>query len=214
MRQIYWILWWYNFLIPALVLRVIFALLKRRIFSYPSLEDLRQHREEVIRANEFGDQVSARLSATSNGVTEVFHLFKIFEEIRKKTAKQKAKDMRSANPSEDIGDLPLEEQDMPFPEDALDTEEAADIKRTGLYALNEIADLHERVRKCVPFPLNLMPFSTPSCSFSIFIWRRPASSRIYSVVSTFLLKSTSSAYRILGFIHLIFGYNASRSGAI
>ncbi|KAF8807393.1 hypothetical protein BYT27DRAFT_7288895 [Phlegmacium glaucopus] len=166
--SIYWILWWYNFLIPALVLRVIFALLKRRIFPHPSLEDLRQHREEVIRANEFGDQVSARLSATSTGVTEVFHLFKLFDQRRKKTAKQKAKDMHSANPTEDIGDMPISE-------DALDKGEAADIKGIIVYALNEIADLHERVR-------------------NIFLWRRPASSRIYGVV---LCKLT---FFVLGFI--------------
>ena len=134
-----------------MVLRVIFALLKRRIFSHPSLEDLRRHREEVISANEFGDQVSARLSATSTDVTEVIYLFKLFKKTRNKTAKQKAKDMNSAHPTEETGDASLREQDMAVPEVTVDKEEAADIKRTAIYALNEIADLHERVRKCVPF---------------------------------------------------------------
>lgn len=147
MPQIYWTLWWYNFLIPAFVLRVIFALLKRRVFPHPSLEDLRRHREEVIRANQFGEQVSARLSATSTGVTEVFHLFKLFEERRKKATERKAKDTSHI---EEIGDAPLKERVTAITEDVIDTEEA-DIKRIGLYALNEIADLHERVRKCVPF---------------------------------------------------------------
>ena len=134
-----------------MVLRVIFALLKRRIFSHPSLEDLRRHREEVISANEFGDQVSARLSATSTDVTEVIYLFKLFKKTRNKTAKQKAKDMNSAHPTEETGDASLREQDMAVPEVTVDKEEAADIKRTAIYALNEIADLHERVRKCVLF---------------------------------------------------------------
>jgi hypothetical protein len=145
----YWILWWYNFLIPTLVLRVIFRLLKRRISSHPSLEDLRQHREEIICANEFGDQVSARLSASSTDLTEVIHLFKLFMKKRNKTANQKVKDTNSAHPTE--VDTPLRERDTAVPEDVLEKEEAADIKRITIYALNEIADLHERVRKCVPF---------------------------------------------------------------
>lgn len=106
----------------------------------------------MIRADEFGDQVSAKLSATPNGVTEVFHLFKIFEERRKRAAKGKAKDTHPANPTEEIEDMPLTDQDMAVPEQAVDKDEAADIKRTILYALNEVADLHERVRKCVPSP--------------------------------------------------------------
>lgn len=135
-----------------MVLRVLFALIKRWIFPHPSLEDLRRHREEVIRANEFGDQVSARLSApSSTDVTEVVHLFKLLKKRRNKTAKQKAKDVNSAHPTEEIGDAPLRERDMAVPEDTVDKEEAADVKRTAIYALNEIADLHERVKKCVPF---------------------------------------------------------------
>jgi GRAM domain-containing protein 4 len=134
-----------------LVLRVIFALLKRRIFSHPSLEDLRRHREEVICANEFGDQVSARLSAPSTDVTEVIYLFKLFEKRRNKAAKQKAKDMNPTHPTEEVGDAPLREPDMAVPEDTVDKEKAADIKRFAIYTLNEITDLHERVKKCVPF---------------------------------------------------------------
>ena len=115
------------------------------------MEDLRRHREEVIHADKFGDQVSARLSATSSGVEEFLYLFKLFKESRKKSAKQKAKDMYFADPTEEIGEVPLEERDTTVPEDTVDRQVAADIKGIVLYALNEIADLHERVRKCVPF---------------------------------------------------------------
>ena len=59
--------------------------------------------------------------------------------------------MNSADPTEEIGDAPLKERDMAVPEDTNDNEEAADIKRIVIYALNEIADLHERVKKCVSF---------------------------------------------------------------
>jgi hypothetical protein len=92
------------------------------------------------------------VSATSTDVTEIIHLFKLYGKRRNKTAKQKAKDMNSADPTEEIGGAPLSGQDsMAVPEDTVDKEEAADIKRIVIYALNEIADLHERVKKCVPF---------------------------------------------------------------
>ena len=104
----------------------------------------------MICSNEFGDQVSARLSAPSTEATEVIHLFKLFAKRRNKTPKQKAKVINSTHPSEEIGDAPLRERDMAVPEDTVDKEEAADIKRTAIYTLNEIADLHERVKKCVP----------------------------------------------------------------
>ena len=146
-----------------MVLRVILALLNRRIFSHPSLEDLRRHRAEIICANEFGDQVSARLSATSTDVTEVIHLFKLFKDRRNKMGKQKAKDK---NPAQEIGDAPLRERDMGFPEDTANKEEAADIKRIAIYALNEIADVHERVKKCVPLSLSSDVFLTFALAYS------------------------------------------------
>lgn len=69
--------------------------------------------------------------------------------------------MNSANPTEEIGDAPLKEGDTAVTEDTADKEEAADIKRTAIYALNEIADLHERVTKSVPF-------SSFRCLFRLF----------------------------------------------
>ena len=65
-------------------------------------------------------------------------------------AKQKAKDKNSTNLTEEIGDASLREKDMDFPEDTVDKMEA-DIKRIAIYAMNEIADVHERVKKCVLF---------------------------------------------------------------
>ena len=105
----------------------------------------------MICANEFGDQVSARLCAQSTDVAEVIHLFRLFEKRRNKAAKQKAKDMTSAHLTEENGNAPLREPDMAVPEDTVDKEKAADIKKFAIYALNEIADLHERVKKCVLF---------------------------------------------------------------
>ena len=55
--------------------------------------------------------------------------------------------MNFVEPTDEIGDVPLKA----VLGDAVDKEGAADIKGIVVYALNEIADLQERVTKCVPF---------------------------------------------------------------
>ncbi|KAF8168110.1 hypothetical protein B0H34DRAFT_46392 [Crassisporium funariophilum] len=174
--SIYWTLWWYNFLAPAVVLRILFSLVKRRIFPYPSLQDLRQHREDLHQADEFGAQVSARLSASATGMKEVWRLFRLFDQTKKHKAKaavkQKAKDKGVIHPTEEVdAEIATKSQDATVLDDADDNEDSKDIKRLVLHVLNEIADLHERVR-------------------NVFIWRRPASSRIYGVAIFFVFLVT------------------------
>ena len=143
--QIYWALWWYNLLLPALTLRIIFALLRRRIFPYPSLQDLREHRAEILAAEEFGDQVSARLSASSSGMTEIWRIVKIFDNSKKsKVKKFKEKLKSSESLSENLGTDGEEATVLDDPEDC---EGDKDVKRAILHILDDIADMHERVRK-------------------------------------------------------------------
>lgn len=119
--------------------------------------------------------------------------------------------MNSAHPTEETGDASLREQDMAVPEVTVDKEEAADIKRTAIYALNEIADLHERVRKCVPF-------SEFRCLFRLLLQHIPLAPT--SVITNIrhckpiTFKPTSLLDWILGFIYLVLGYNTSRPGPI
>ncbi|KAF9526494.1 hypothetical protein CPB83DRAFT_896154 [Crepidotus variabilis] len=156
---IFWALWWHSLLLPALVGRIIFCLLQRKIFLYPSLDELHRHRKEVKDADEFGAQVVDRLSATSSNITEMWRLIRMVDRSRKsklKKLKEKAKEMkdRASSDGKDEATV-LEESDDP--------EEVKDVKAVGLFALDEIADFHERVQ-------------------NIFIWRRPEASMKYAIV--------------------------------
>ncbi|KAH9950357.1 hypothetical protein B0H21DRAFT_785156 [Amylocystis lapponica] len=163
----YWFLWYHNFLLPALVLRILYSLVRRRILPYPSLTELRAHRQEVDRAKDFSSAVTTRIAAAPTfDAQDVWQLFQDLNRARKvkKAARDKAK---STNASEyDLG-TPGEEQDEieltedPTPEDTPIND--VDVKRTAMSALNEIADVHERIK-------------------NIFLWRQPTVSIMYGMI--------------------------------
>ncbi|KAJ7634293.1 hypothetical protein DFH06DRAFT_1437038 [Mycena polygramma] len=171
---VFWILWYQNLLLPCLFLQIIYALARRKLFSYPTLAELRAHRQEIDRAAEFGEQLSTRFLASSSfGAKELWRLFKVFNKS-KKTKIQKAASSKTRDP------VPLVDEQDPDQEEistVLDSDERTetaqenDVKRALLQMLSEIADLHERVK-------------------NIFIWRRPASSQTYGMVLIFLFLLT------------------------
>ncbi|KJA29117.1 hypothetical protein HYPSUDRAFT_61151 [Hypholoma sublateritium FD-334 SS-4] len=185
----FWMLWWYNLIAPALVFRIFFSLLKRRIFPYPSLEDLRQRREEVLRADEFGEQVSARLSSKASNMKEIWRLFKIYNHANKSQL-----NLPANKSSKDKGRSSVEnlnkESDQTVLENDDETQEVQDLKRIGLQLLEELADLHERIH-------------------NIFIWRRPSSSRVYGMILAAMLMMSflPSKYIVKGIIFAVgFGF--------
>lgn len=147
--QIFWTLWWNNLLVSALIIRAAISLLRRRLFPYPTLEDLRRHREDVSLASDFGQQVSDRLSASSFGITETYRLFKLIGQTQRNILKGKAKEkFRKTNgSSSDVQADISSQQGTTILDDPEDSEETKDLKRIGLQLLNDIADLHERIRK-------------------------------------------------------------------
>ncbi|KAJ6519806.1 hypothetical protein C8R45DRAFT_952783 [Mycena sanguinolenta] len=164
---VFWSLWYQNLLLPCLFLRILYALARRRLLSYPTLAELRAHREEIDRAAEFGQELSTRFSASSVlGVKELWRIFKVFNKPKRAKVKKVAREKTRAHPPQDPqSDDHLSEQEINTVLDSEDVENAQenDVKRAVLQALAEIADFHERVK-------------------NIFIWRRPASSRIYGLV--------------------------------
>ncbi|KAF8560346.1 hypothetical protein OG21DRAFT_58202 [Imleria badia] len=126
----FWFLWFHDLLLPALVFRIVFGLLRRRLSTYPTLKELQERRQETAQALRFGEAVQQRLSVTTLGPVELWRLFKVY----KSEGKNKAS--------------------------AIETDEEENFKRDVLHALNELADLHERIK-------------------NIFTWRRPDVSRRY-----------------------------------
>lgn len=152
-------MWYHNILLPCLCLRVFYSLIRRKVFPYPTLEELREHRSEVIRANEFGDQISARLSASSFGVKEMWRIFKVFNKTTKAKAKSSAKEKareKGFSPPLDENDASIlsESEGATVLDDTEDSQDAKDFKRVGLHILSELADLHERIKKYVTFFIN------------------------------------------------------------
>ncbi|KIM48214.1 hypothetical protein M413DRAFT_22743 [Hebeloma cylindrosporum] len=169
--SMFWILWWYNLLAPAFLLRMLVCLVRRRLFPYPSLADLRQHRQEIIHADAFGQQVSARFSASSSGVKETWHLFKLLDRTWRSRAKASTKEKgKGKELSDEIPSDTAQEQGPAVHGDA-DDGDAQDLKRISLQVMEDIADIHERI-----------------CN--IFIWRRPASSQRYAIILFILFLTT------------------------
>lgn len=160
----YWFLWYHNFLLPALILRVLYSLIRRKLLPYPNLEELRQHREEVIRAREFSAAITSRLvTAPTYDVQDVWSLIK---DLNNKRKLKKAAKRENSDDSDSLAqDDRLSEEHAEGIKTSNDSTPLAndvDVKRTALKAVNDVADLHERVK-------------------NIFLWRRPVSSVTYGL---------------------------------
>ena len=143
--QVYWTLWWYNLLFTALLGRILLSLVRRGICPYPSLEDLRNHRKEIHDADRFGEMMLAKMS-TSSFVTEMWRLFRLADQTMNITGKKQTKHKEKI--SVDFSDSQFGiQEDNAVNDDMKTSREEKDIKRYGLFVLDEIVDLHERIRK-------------------------------------------------------------------
>ncbi|KAF7436803.1 hypothetical protein PC9H_003636 [Pleurotus ostreatus] len=171
--SVYWILWYHNILLPILFLRILFSLLRRRVLPYPTVKELRDHQAQVRRSYELGEEVHTRFSASSTiGLNEIGRIVKLINSARKAKSKVPGKDNLPSKQDEAFAEeepADTDEAKVPDSTTALDAspvaedETEANAKRDILYALDTIADLHERIR-------------------NIFIWRDPPSSRLYAIV--------------------------------
>lgn len=155
----FWVLWWYNLLLPSLFLRIFYAVVRRKIFPYPTLQELRNRRREVARADVFGDTVQARLTPSSPfGLQELWRIFKVFNKSKEDKGKKLVRDKgkgktqdRVVVPDENMeGNKPPgqgPEEATTVLDDSEETNQDKDTKRAILETLNNIADLHERIRK-------------------------------------------------------------------
>ncbi|KAF9015150.1 hypothetical protein BDQ17DRAFT_1229312 [Cyathus striatus] len=168
--MLFWTLWWNDLVLPALVLRTLYAICRRKVFPYPSVSELRKRQEEISQAGKFGDQVTARLSSSSGtfGAKEMWRLFRLITHGKTDKLQLSQKDKRKEI-NEDTEVIENVSDDVTIIEDPAD--EAGDFKRFGLQCLTDLADFHERVR-------------------NLFIWRRPVSSRTYCMLFILVFIST------------------------
>ena len=145
MKQSFWIIWWLDLLSTAFFFNLIIILLKHRFLPYPSQSQLRRHRTEISYADNFSEQLSRRLSSPSVfGPRDVWR----FGRLLMFSAKDKKRIVKSEANSSPQTNLNNEEiNEWTVPEDN-DLDESQDMKRLGLYLMNETADFHERIKKC------------------------------------------------------------------
>ncbi|KAF8622483.1 hypothetical protein AX15_006999 [Amanita polypyramis BW_CC] len=160
--SIFWTLWWYNMLLPAFFLRILYSLIRRRIFSYPSYIELQEYHQRLDKAAEIGDDLSARLTSTTFGIRDIWKLYKHYVKPAKRSKGMDGSQVTANNVGLDQG--------TPMPDEAEERRRSIGMKSEILYSLNLIADFHERVK-------------------NLFIWRDPVSSRLYGsiILSLFLL---------------------------
>lgn len=165
----FWVLWWLELLPAAFFFSLIFILFKHRFLPYPSRSQLRKHREEISHADKFSEQAFQRLSSPSVfGVGDVWRYGRLFMFPPKE--KQRIVKVK-AHPQVQTYLNGEDTSEQTILEDTGDCDEIQEIKRLGLFLMNEIADFHERLK-------------------NVFIWRNPSSSWLYlSLILLLLLGS-------------------------
>ena len=116
---------------------------------YPSLAQLREHRGQIDKAGEFGDELQGRLTgATPFGVLDAWKALKVYNKTKIHTAKDKVK--HSDDAASVTGDgAAVTDSDITTADDSAEKSQEQDIKALGLEGLRELADGLERLKKCV-----------------------------------------------------------------
>lgn len=174
---LFWVLWYYNFLLPSLFLRVGYAVVRRKLFAYPTLSELRQRRREVGRARAFAKEVETRLAAPPTiAMNELWRFLKLAAVTRLtayKTKKSFDAGGDTLSPEQDVKEIQVEpEQTTTVLEKESEEEEVEDIKSTVIFIMDQVSDTHERIR-------------------NLFLWRRPQASWLFILVLAALFLVTA-----------------------
>jgi len=132
---------------------VLYNLAWRRVLPYPTVAELRHRQNEIAKADEFGDVIAARLTASSAvGLKEVWRIAKLFKKSKKDKLKSKSNASLappgglSATPSPGVSQESLLPESIPDPTTE-EEKKLGDIRQTAVIIMNEVADVHERIKK-------------------------------------------------------------------
>ncbi|KAI0756961.1 hypothetical protein C8Q80DRAFT_68381 [Daedaleopsis nitida] len=196
---LYWVLWYHGLLLSALAVRLLYELVSRKLHPYPTLAELREHRKRIGRAQTFGRILSTRL-ATSRalGLRDMWDLVGDYRHIQRLNKARKESEgknevvpeVRTSLDDDAAGahNVSFSTSDLPN-EKTVHEKEEADLKRLGLFFLNEAADLLERIK-------------------NIFLWRQPSASTYYTllVLGWFILGMLPAHYLVRSVGLLIGGF--------
>ncbi|KAG8969953.1 hypothetical protein FRC03_012406 [Tulasnella sp. 419] len=194
---IYWTLWYYNLLLPALLTYFTFQLIRHRLVPYPTLEQLQRRRLAAQQAEQFSDaladsessahggkriwksaegvgmglaQSMAAACSSDNGLG-LWTMWKIATgniSSGKPARKEKGKERATvAGLADHNPGLKSEEDEEDEVLTRRQAKDAADWRRIPLIIGDEWADIHERVK-------------------NIVLWRRPDASKKYTLILAML----------------------------
>ncbi|PVG04805.1 hypothetical protein CPB86DRAFT_778098 [Serendipita vermifera] len=129
---LFWVLWFFDLLMPALFARLFFSLLRRRLMPYPTAMELIERRIATAQADIMGAEIRSYLDANISGGVGLKDAWRVFR-LATKNKKQKAKEFVEDTTGNSVPGLM---------EDGLKEDENS--KRAALAIMEEIADFHER----------------------------------------------------------------------
>jgi hypothetical protein len=116
---------------------------------YPSLAQLREHREQIDKASEFDEELQARFTATTPfGLFDAWRTLKVYNKNKARKAKDKVKQSDDAG-SVMSGEAAVTNSDVISVDDLAEKSQEQDLKALGLEALCELTDGLERLKKYV-----------------------------------------------------------------
>lgn len=148
-------LWFFDLLMPALMARLCYSLLRRGVLPYPTAEELAERRTAEARADAVGDSIHTYLDGSlAKGVRlrDAWTMFRIATKNKKNKAKYAITEGAPEPPPKD--------------EDDDSTKEDENMRRFVLALLEEAADFHERFAKCV-IPERIIVIEADICAVSI-----------------------------------------------
>lgn len=146
-------------LFPLVTSRVLYSLLLRRLWSYPSVKQLRERREEAARAEELGESINTRLGKSSDmNFVEVWRIVQVFgfgKSKSKPPSNGEAKEAKAASKSKKK--TKTTEESLPVPkEDGVEEtglkvevgkQAEDDVMLSVMSVISDLVDFHERVKK-------------------------------------------------------------------
>ena len=122
-----------------------YSLIRRKYLPYPTLNELRQRRQEQERADHLTKQLITRLAASpAEHVKDLWDTFKGYRSSKKKEGTRPS----SPNPASSIPEIIIED-DLATKNAEILSEELVDDHIYGpiFEFVTKVADIHERIRK-------------------------------------------------------------------
>lgn len=153
----WWLLWYFNLLLPALLGKITFALMRHGVMRNPTLSELRKRRKVSEEADTLSEAMEGHGAAAGflgtgptpgigsgggdMGVADLWKLGKLVMKGKGKKAKAQAQEAANNVASQAGASIEIEHEEVDH------EDKHNDWRQSAVKALEDVADFHERVRK-------------------------------------------------------------------